>query len=139
MSKPNKPQFARMPWYPRDFASSTQFWPLSARAIYRELLDAQWNAGSLEPGILPDDEDQLRQCARATPAEWKAGWPHVEPKFPKVQGGRQNPRLEQHRQDAVKEYLSRRRGATETNRKLGRHGALNGMHGATPSDTVSER
>ncbi len=139
MSKPNKPQFARLPWYPRDFASATEFWPLEARAVYRELLDAQWNAGGLDPGVLPDDEEQLRLRCRATPSQWKIAWPYVERKFRTVPGGRQNPRLEEHRQDAVGEYLRRRRGAQTTNRKLGRaNGSLSDSHSDTLTDSQSD-
>ena len=114
----NKPQFARLPWFPRDFASSTRLWPLVARAVYRELLDLQWDLGGMTPGILPDDELQLRELVRATPTEWKIAWPLVDPKFQKVEGGRQNMRLEEHRKAAVKEYLARRKGAEATNAKL---------------------
>lgn len=115
MSKP--PQFPRMPWYPRDFTSATRGWPLVARAIYRELLDAQWDAGGLEPGMLPDDETVLRGIAGATAAEWHVAWRLVEPKFPRVDGGRRNERLEHHREVAVREYLSRSKGAASTNAK----------------------
>lgn len=62
------PAFARMPWFPRDFASSTRGWPLVARAIYRELLDAQWDAGGSSVGTLPADEQLLRAIAGASPA-----------------------------------------------------------------------
>jgi uncharacterized protein YdaU (DUF1376 family) len=117
----NKPDthsaFQWMKWFPRDFASSTRLWPLAARAVYRELLDLQWDVGGMQPGILPDDEQQLRELVRASAAEWKVAWPLVEPKFPTVDGGRQNARLEEHRQAAVKEYQTRRRGAETTNRK----------------------
>jgi uncharacterized protein YdaU (DUF1376 family) len=94
------PPFARMPWYPRDFASSTLLWPLIARGAYRELLDLQWNlSGLTQAGVLPDDPEALRAAIRATIAEWKVAWPLIEPKFPQVAGGRQNARLEKHRQE----------------------------------------
>jgi len=112
------PQFARMPWYPRDFASSTRGWPLVARGVYRELLDSQWDLGGLNHGgILPEDQEALRVLAGASAPEWLIAWPFVEPKFPLVPGGRQNARLEAHRQNAVKEFLGHRRGAEMTNRK----------------------
>jgi uncharacterized protein YdaU (DUF1376 family) len=98
------PQFPWLKWFPRDFASATRTWPLVARAVYRELLDAQWDIGGCEPGILPDEPDQLRQLARATEAEWAGAWRFVARKFPRVKGGRQNPRLEEHRQAAVLEF-----------------------------------
>jgi len=110
------PQLAMLPWYPRDFASATALWPLVARGVYRELIDLQWNLSSVEnPGILPEDPDALRMAIRATLTEWKIAWPLVEPKFPPVPGGRQNARLEQHRQDAARKHLKRQQGAKLTN------------------------
>ncbi len=119
----NDPQFSRLPWYPRDFASSTALWPLVARGVYRELLDLQWNLSSLAaPGTLPDDPEALRVAIRATPSEWKAAWPYVEPKFPLCAAGRRNARLEHHRQEAVQRYLARKNGADKTNAKRWRGG-----------------
>ena len=106
-----------MTWYPRDFTSATRTWPLEARAVYRELLDAQWDAGGSGVGTLPDDEEQLRELARATPDQWRVAWRFVEPKFLRVEGGRRNPRLEQHRDAAIADYLGRRKGAEKTNSK----------------------
>ena len=110
------PSFPRMPWYPRDFASSTRTWPFAARGVYRELLDAQWDIGGSLPGVLPDDPNQLRELARGvSEADWKVAWRFVARKFPRVKGGRQNVRLEEHRQIAVREYQARRRGAENAN------------------------
>lgn len=106
-----------MAWYPRDFVCSTRTWPLEARGVYRELLDAQWDMGGSGVGTLPDDEEQLRELARATPEQWRVAWRLVEPKFPRVEGGRRNPRLEQHREAALAVYLGRRKGAEKTNSK----------------------
>jgi uncharacterized protein YdaU (DUF1376 family) len=90
MSRPN---LFMMPWFPRDFLASTRGWRLIPRAIYRELLDAQW-----EQGGLPADPAELRVLIGATPAEWRAGWPQVEPKFPRYTDGlRRNARMEEHR------------------------------------------
>lgn len=135
---PSKPQFARMPWFPRDFASATRAWPLVARAVYRELLDAQWDVGGIEPGTLPDDEEQLRELVRATPAEWRLAWRFCEPKFPPVAGGRRNARLEEHRQAAKRDFEARQRGARVTNQKLGRHGIGGHVTNGTLSDTLSD-
>lgn len=121
-----KPQFARLPWYPRDFASATRTWPLIARAVYRELLDVQWDDGGAEAGTLPDGEQELRELVRASAADWRVAWPYVAPKFPKVPGGRRNARLEEHRAAAVRDYQARVRGAQTTNRKLGRGSGGNG-------------
>ncbi len=112
------PHFAMLPWFPRDFASATLLWPLIARGAYRELLDLQWNLSSVsQPGILPDDPDALRIAIRATPSEWKVAWPLINPKFPQVEGGRQNLRLEHHRQEAARRYLARQKGARITNER----------------------
>ncbi len=105
------PQMAKMPWYPRDFSSSTRAWPLAARGIYRELLDAQWDMGSL-----PNDETVLRILAIATPAEWRSGWPYVERKFPIGTDGRlRNPRLEIHRRKAIDQFNSQSAGGRAGN------------------------
>ena len=91
------PQMARMPWYPRDFSSSTRGWSVTARGVYRELLDYQWDMGSL-----PVDPAQLRLLICATAAEWRKAWPLVAPKFPLGDDGRRrNGRLEVHRRRAV--------------------------------------
>jgi uncharacterized protein YdaU (DUF1376 family) len=112
----NVPHFAMMPWYPRDFASATVLWPFVARGAYRELLDLQWNLSSVtQAGVLPDDQEALRTAIRATVPQWRIAWQYIEPKFPKVPGGRRNERLEQHRQEAVRKYLSRQKGANLTN------------------------
>jgi hypothetical protein len=111
------PSFPRMPWYPRDFASATRGWPLVAKAVFRELLDAQWDVGGCRVGTLPDDEERLRKMADASGKEWAIAWRYVEPKFPRVDGGRRNARLEQHREVAVREYIGRRKGARTTNEK----------------------
>jgi len=112
------PQFAKMPWYPRDFASATRGWPLVARGVYRELLDGQWDLD----GLLPDNEEVLRAMAGATPAEWKIAWPYVGPKFPIVPGGRRNARLEEHRELLLRNYRSRAASIEKVNsRRLNGH------------------
>jgi uncharacterized protein YdaU (DUF1376 family) len=145
MKKQSPPPFARMPWYPRDFASSTRTWPFSARGVYRELLDAQWDLGGSQPGILPDDPDQLRELARVPEPDWKVAWRFVAGKFPKIEGGgRQNARLEEHRQMALREFEARRKGAQKTNAKrwagqtATENPSVNGSHGPSLSDSLSE-
>src|SRR5438132_12861042 len=75
--------------YPGDHLRQTRGWSLVARAIYRELLDAQWDTGSL-----PADPEQLRAMVRATEEEWRTGWPSVQALFPVRRGRRQNRELE---------------------------------------------
>jgi uncharacterized protein YdaU (DUF1376 family) len=107
------PNLFMMPWFPRDFLASTRGWPLIPRAIYRELLDAQW-----EQGGLPADAKALMVIVGATPAEWRAGWSRVAPKFPVGEDGlRRNARLEEHRSKSLKLYDKHSKGAALTNAK----------------------
>lgn len=102
-----------MPWYPARFLSATRGWPLVARAIYRELLDAQWELGGL-----PAEPSELRQMIGATAAEWKYWRQLVERKFPiGSEGLRRNPTLEEHRAKSLTIRERNRAGATKTNAK----------------------
>jgi uncharacterized protein YdaU (DUF1376 family) len=85
-----------LPWFPASFLSSTRGWSVTARGIYRELLDCQW-----EQGGLPSDPKELQALIGATRPEWKE-WPRVESKFPVcADGRRRNPRLERHRLNSI--------------------------------------
>ncbi len=107
------PQMARLPWYPRDFSSSTRDWPLLARAVYRELLDASWDIGGL-----PAELEILRRIVGATPSEWDAAWPLVAAKFEADADGKlRNARLEIHRANAIDLWKRRSAGARKTNEK----------------------
>ena len=99
-----------MPWFPRDFMSSTRGWPLIARGAYRELLDAQWDMGDL-----PIQSEDLRSLCGATEAEWAIAWPKIEPKFPLNCAGRKNQKLEEHRHKAQTLYAKRALGARTAN------------------------
>jgi hypothetical protein len=44
-------------------------------------------------------------------------WRYIASKFPQVEGGRRNPRLEMHRKSAIEEFEKRRKGAITTNTK----------------------
>lgn len=113
MNDSTKPQMPRMPWYPASFYATTRTWPFIARAVYRELLDIQWDAGGL-----PDDTEALRNMLGVTPKEWRLAWPFVGPKFQIGDDGLlRNARLEQHRDRALELQEHRRRGAQTTNRK----------------------
>ena len=102
-----------MPWYPGRFLSSTRGWPLTARAIYRELLDAQWEIGGL-----PADPGELRQMIGATPTEWKCWRQYAERKFPVGEDGRRrNLTLEEHRAKSLALRERNRIGASKTNAK----------------------
>jgi uncharacterized protein YdaU (DUF1376 family) len=92
-------RLAYLPWYCGDFMSSTRGWPVTAKGVYRELIDCQWDLG-----YLAEDPDELRILIGATPAEWRIAWtPWVEQKFPVgLDGHRRNARLEVHRDKAKK-------------------------------------
>ena len=124
--RPAGPQMARLPWFPRDFASSTQGWPLIARAVYRELLDASWDIGGL-----PGDPEILYRIVGATPAEWDAAWPLVATKFEAGADGKlRNARLEDHRTKAIELARRRSAGARKTNEK--RWGKVVPIHESGP-------
>jgi uncharacterized protein YdaU (DUF1376 family) len=94
--RPQAISFAMLPWYPSSFISATRGWSVTARGIYRELLDSQWELGSL-----PADSAELQRLIGATNSEWKH-WPIVSPKFPQCSDGlRRNSRLEQHRAKCI--------------------------------------
>ncbi len=100
-----------MPWYPRDFASSTRGWSLLERGLYRELLDAQWDLGGL-----PNDERVLQRIVGATAAEWRAAWHVVSQKFVVCDDGLlRNPKLEEHREKSIGLWRKHSAGANKTN------------------------
>lgn len=88
---------AMMPWFPGDFLKSTRGWSVTATGVYRALLDAQWDMGSL-----PEDPAALCNLIHATPKEWVDGWGKCECKFPVMDGRRLNDKLEQHRTKAIR-------------------------------------
>lgn len=94
---------AMMPWFTGDFMRSTRGWPLAARAVYRELLDAQWDMGNL-----PADPTELARMIGASAAEWADGWARCECKFPLVNAShRQNQKLERVRATAFEYHAER--------------------------------
>jgi uncharacterized protein YdaU (DUF1376 family) len=101
-----------LPWYPANFLSSTRGWSVTARGIYRELIDAQWELGGL-----PADAGELQRLIGATNSEWKH-WPTIEPKFPiNPDGQRRNPTTEKHRARSLGIRDRNRAGADKTNTK----------------------
>ena len=109
----DKPQMPMLPWFPANFHASTRTWPLIARAIYRELLDAQWDAGGI-----PSDQEALRRIVGASVDQWCGAWPLIQPKFELgTDGLLRNPRLEQHRIKSARLYERHRTGAEKTNSK----------------------
>ena len=87
-----KKQFPMMPWFPQSFAASTRGWSLLERAVYRELLDAQWDMGPL-----PDDTEVLARIVHLSCTEFVPLFSRCASKFSAKNGKLINVRLEQHR------------------------------------------
>lgn len=122
-----------LPWFPGDFMRSTRGWSVTARGVYRELLDAQW-----DNGFLPADLTELRELIHATTDEWAQGWVKCGPKFPVMQGVRINKRLESHREKALQLTLKRQKGAEITNlRRLAQRRAERSAQRTHPSPSPS--
>jgi uncharacterized protein YdaU (DUF1376 family) len=102
-----------LPWYPARFMSATRGWSVTARGVYRELLDCQWEMGSL-----PGDPRELQRLIGATNAEWRC-WPQlVECKFPVGEDSRRrNQVMEEHRARSLGIRERNREGAAKTNAK----------------------
>ena len=102
-----------LPWYPARFMSATRGWSVTARGIYRELLDCQW-----EMGALPESPSELQRLIGATNTEWRWWAQLVERKFPIGEDGRRrNLMLEEHRARSVGIRERNRAGADKTNAK----------------------
>lgn len=90
---------------------STRGWSITAKGVYREMLDAQWDMGAL-----PAESKELAILIGATPAEWRIGWAKCESKFPISEDGqRRNWRLESHRVKSADLTERRQNGAAKTN------------------------
>lgn len=93
-----------MPWFEGDFLKATLGWTFVQRSLYRCLLGAQWELGSL-----PNDESELSRIAGTSPEEFAAGWPRVKTKFD-LEGDRlTNAKLEAWRADAIARRDRKRR------------------------------
>ncbi len=100
-----------LPWFPARFLSSTRGWSVTAKGVYRELLDAQWELGGL-----PADGAELQKMIGATNAEWRCWAGLVEAKFPIDSDGlRRNPTTEAHRAKSLRIRERNRAGAEKTN------------------------
>ena len=81
-------------WYPRDFLTDppVRLMDWEARALYRELLDYQWLAGSV-----PDDSAAVSKAADFPLDVVERVWQQVKPQFP----GGKNRRMERQRADLM--------------------------------------
>ena len=92
-----------MPWFPDQFAASTASWTFKQRAVYRALLDLQWESG----GCIPSSPVAISRALNCDARTVRNVWAIVGPKFLAVPGGLQNFRLEQHRLRALELRKSR--------------------------------
>jgi hypothetical protein len=84
---------------------------VTARGVYRELLDCQWELGGL-----PSSPVELQRMIGATASEWKSWALLIARKFPVNDDGlRRNPTLETHRARSVGIRDRNRAGAAKTN------------------------
>lgn len=88
-----------MPWFPDQFAASTVGWSFMQRAIYRALLELQWQAGDC--ACISASRSRLSRALKIDGRTLANVWPIVGAKFAPVPGGLQNFRLEQHRLRAL--------------------------------------
>lgn len=87
-------------WYPRDFATSITVRSMSftARAIYRELLDIQWEHGCLT------SVERLLNIIGISVEQWSEFAPYVDELFPNGV----NPKMDQLRNDAFNRQEQKR-------------------------------
>lgn len=101
-------QLPYMPWYPGDYLKATRGWHIIARGCYRELLDHQWDSGSL-----PSDPSDLRDIvAPISEADWALAWAKIESKFPVsiIDQRRRNARLNEELMHARAVFNAKQRG-----------------------------
>lgn len=84
-----------MPWFPNDFRASTAGWTFDEKALYRELLDIEWDHGSI-----PADLNRIMLLAGLSSDRFEAAWPMVSTKFVEKDGRLINERCEKHRERA---------------------------------------
>jgi hypothetical protein len=98
-------------YYPGDHLRLVRGWPLIARAVYRELLDAQWD---LE--VLPAAPQRLREIVGASAEQWRIAWSFCARHFPRDSVDRRNPELERLRAIQIGLVERCRRAARLANR-----------------------
>ena len=85
-------------FYPSDFKQGTKYFNFYQRAIYRELLDAQW-----DDGFIPNNVDLLANMIGMDRDDFMMNWAVVKTKFKELEEGKLiNPRLEEEREKLLK-------------------------------------
>ena len=98
MASKAKKRLHYMPFFIGDYYRSTIGWSNDADHSHRLLLDAQW-----EFVVLPRDIEELAHICRRPVKQFKPIWEkYLKAKFPVVKGGRQNARLEVHREESIR-------------------------------------
>lgn len=77
------------PWFPADYERDTRLLSLEADGLYRRLLDACWEMGSL-----PRDLRDLSKISRIDPRKMRRIWPEIEQYFYEKNGRLHNKRIE---------------------------------------------
>lgn len=121
---------AMMPWFPRDFIAATRHLALAERGAYRELLDYQWEMGSL-----PRDIARMARLLGVSVQEFAPIWEAIGDKFELTASGFVNKRLEEHRIKAVAQRDKKIKGAEKTNAH--RYGQRDAERDAKRVDIVS--
>jgi hypothetical protein len=124
-------------WYPRDFLASSKVRRMSitARGVYRELLDLQW-----EDGGVPLTDPEARAIINATIKEWEQFSPYFSECFPNGK----NSKLAEQRDAAIaarnKQIESGKAGGklAGKGRPKGKSGVSQGSVRGIPNQTETE-
>lgn len=106
-----------IPFFGRDFLTSTMGWTAEERGHYLVLLITQWEQGSI-----PASPDRVELMSPGVTQCWRT----IEPKFPAGPDGlRRNARMEEHRERAI--GLRKRRSEAGAKGNRARWGDRNGI------------
>jgi uncharacterized protein DUF1376 len=95
--EPQAPAWYR--WHWEAFIKATRGWNFIQRAIYRELLDVQW-----QEGAVPIEPERCRRMIGCDRQQWEEAWPAIEEKFPIGRGrskARRNPKMAAERERSI--------------------------------------
>jgi uncharacterized protein YdaU (DUF1376 family) len=101
-----------MPFWVKDWIAAVQGWPGAERGAYISLLAHQWCNG-----FVPQDVSQLARITGFSEVDFERMWLTVGEKFDCDARGLFNPRLEEHRKEALRLRDARTLGASLANEK----------------------
>jgi uncharacterized protein YdaU (DUF1376 family) len=126
-----------MPFYWRDWATSTRTLSAAAKGCYIDLLAHAWGAGSV-----PLDSEERRRITGVDRAEWRRVWPQLEPRWMEKDGALVNRRQEEVRE---KQALASKAGKASAEARAAAAGTAqpttfrsNGIPNGTPNDARTE-